>query len=59
MTNTVSRGSSATPAESRLEQLLAPFTADKPGLALLVTIGGETVFERYLGASDLENGVEI
>jgi len=60
MTNTVSRGSpSATPAETRLEELLAPFTPDKPGLAVLVTIGGETVFERYLGGANLEHGVPV
>jgi CubicO group peptidase (beta-lactamase class C family) len=46
-------------APERLEQLLAPFTADKPGLAALVTVGGEVVFERYLGGADLEHGVAV
>ena len=46
-------------ARERLEQLLAPFTPDKPGLAALVTVGGEVVFERYLGSADLEHGVPI
>ena len=46
-------------AAARLEQLLAPFTPDKPGLAALVTIGGEVVFERYLGGADLEHGVPV
>jgi CubicO group peptidase (beta-lactamase class C family) len=43
----------------RLDQLLAPFTPDKPGLAALVTVGGEAVFERYLGGADLEHGVPV
>lgn len=46
-------------AAERLEQLLAPFTPDKPGLAALVTVGGETVFERYLGGADLEHSVPV
>ncbi len=46
-------------AERRLEQLLAPFTPDLPGLAVLVTVGGEPVFERYLGGADLEHGVPV
>ncbi|HEY1426865.1 MAG TPA: serine hydrolase domain-containing protein [Caulobacteraceae bacterium] len=70
MTNTHSRGSSATPsvaesaaekrarspAELRVDELLAPFTPDKPSLAILVTKGGAPVFERYLGAADIEHG---
>lgn len=59
MTNPDPRGVSATPAELRLEQLLAPFTPDKPGLAILVTRGGETVLERYLGGANLEHGVPV
>lgn len=46
------------PAE-RLEQLLAPFTSDKPGLSALVSVGGETVFERCLGGADLEHGAPV
>ncbi len=46
-------------AAERLEQVLAPFTADKPGLAALVTVAGEVVFERYLGGADLEHGVPV
>ncbi|MGA0602776.1 serine hydrolase domain-containing protein [Caulobacter sp. KR2-114] len=42
-----------------LEALLAPFTPDRPGLALLVTRGGRPVFERYLGAADLEHGSPV
>jgi CubicO group peptidase (beta-lactamase class C family) len=44
---------------SKVDAALAPFTADKPGLAVLVTVGGETVFERYLGGADLEHGVAV
>jgi CubicO group peptidase (beta-lactamase class C family) len=43
----------------RLEALLAPFAADRPGLAALVSVGGEVVFERYLGGADLEHGVAV
>ena len=43
----------------RLGPLLATFTPDKPGLAVLVTVGGEIVFERYLGGADLEHGVPV
>jgi len=46
-------------AADRLDELLAPFAPDKPGLAALVTVGGEAVFERYLGGADLEHGVPI
>jgi CubicO group peptidase (beta-lactamase class C family) len=46
-------------AARRLDQLLAPFAPDKPGLAALVTVGGEVVFERYLGGADLEHGVGV
>jgi CubicO group peptidase (beta-lactamase class C family) len=46
-------------ASKRLETLLAPFTPDKPGLAALVTVGGEVAFERYLGGADLEHGVPV
>jgi CubicO group peptidase (beta-lactamase class C family) len=60
MTNPDPRGFSATsPAMQRLEHLLAPFTPDKPGLAVLVTLGGEPVFERYLGGADLEHGAPV
>ncbi len=46
-------------AADRLGELLAPFTPDKPGLAAVVTVGGEAVFERYLGGADLEHGVPV
>jgi CubicO group peptidase (beta-lactamase class C family) len=46
-------------AADRLNELLAPFAADKPGLAALVTVGGDAVFERYLGGADLEHGVPV
>ena len=42
-----------------VEQALTPFTPDKPGIAALVTVGGEVVFERYLGGADLEHGVPV
>ena len=58
MTHTHPRGASAS-FERRLEQLLAPFTDDKPGLAALVCIAGKPVFERYLGGADLEHGVPV
>lgn len=48
-----------TEATGRLEALLAPFTPDKPGLALRVERGGEAVFERYLGGADLEHGAAV
>jgi CubicO group peptidase (beta-lactamase class C family) len=44
---------------AHVEQALAPFTPDKPGLAALVSVGGEVVFERYLGGADLEHGVPV
>jgi len=46
-------------AVGQLEQLLAPFTADKPGLAARVERGGEVVFERYLGGADLEHDAPV
>jgi CubicO group peptidase (beta-lactamase class C family) len=46
-------------ALARLDELLAPFTPDKPGLAALVSVGGEVVFERYLGGADLEHGAPV
>jgi CubicO group peptidase (beta-lactamase class C family) len=46
-------------AAGRLDELLAPFAADKPGLAARVTVGGEAVFERCLGAADLEHDVPV
>jgi len=46
-------------AAVRLEQALSAFTPDKPGLAVLVTVGGEVVFERYLGGADLEHGAPV
>jgi CubicO group peptidase (beta-lactamase class C family) len=42
-----------------VETALAPFAPDKPGLAALVTAGGEVVFERYLGGADLEHGAPV
>src|SRR5579871_2763406 len=46
-------------AAGRLDELLAPFTSDRPGLAALVTVGGEAVFERYLGGADLEHAAPV
>ena len=46
-------------AIGELETLLAPFTADKPGLAAIVERGGAVVFERYLGGADLEHGAPV
>lgn len=40
----------------RADALLSAFTAGKPGLAVLVTQAGRPIYERYLGASDLEHG---
>jgi CubicO group peptidase (beta-lactamase class C family) len=48
-----------TSSNERLAPVLAPFTPDKPGLAALVSVGGEVVFERYLGGADLEHGVPV
>jgi CubicO group peptidase (beta-lactamase class C family) len=46
-------------AAERLDELLAPFGADTPGLAARVTVGGEAVFERYLGGADLEHDIPV
>ena len=51
--------SEATTARDRLDELLAPFTADKPGLAAMVERRGDVVFERYLGGADLEHGAPV
>ena len=40
----------------RADALLTAYTPDKPGLAVLVMKGGQPVYERYLGAADLEHG---
>jgi CubicO group peptidase (beta-lactamase class C family) len=45
--------------EARAEALLAPFTAEKPGLSVLVAQGGRVVFERTVGAADLEHGALV
>src|SRR5690606_12424450 len=54
----------ATPGTSedevrKAEALLAGYAPDKPGVAVLVTRGGQTVFEAYRGAADLEHGQSI
>jgi CubicO group peptidase (beta-lactamase class C family) len=43
----------------RADALLTAFTADKPGLAVLVTKGGQPVYERYLGGADLEHAQAV
>jgi CubicO group peptidase (beta-lactamase class C family) len=48
----------STPAQ-RADALLSAFTADKPGLAVLVMKGGQPIYERYLGAADLEHGQAV
>jgi CubicO group peptidase (beta-lactamase class C family) len=47
----------STAAVAQADALLAAFTPDRPGLAVLVARGGETLYERYLGAADLEHDV--
>src|SRR5215472_7414911 len=56
---TEARMSEATTARDRLDELLAPFTADKPGLAAMVERRGDVVFERYLGGADLEHSAPV
>jgi len=43
----------------RADALLTAYTADKPGLAVLVLRKGQPVYERYLGAADLEHGQAV
>ncbi|HEX4197530.1 MAG TPA: serine hydrolase domain-containing protein [Caulobacteraceae bacterium] len=49
----------STDVAARADALLAAFTPDRPGLAVLVARGGETLYERYLGGADLEHGVAV
>jgi CubicO group peptidase (beta-lactamase class C family) len=44
---------------TKADALLAAFTVDKPGIAVLVARGGQVIYERDLGAADLEYGVPI
>jgi CubicO group peptidase (beta-lactamase class C family) len=44
---------------ARADDLLAAFTPDRPGLAVLVARGGEALYERYLGGADLEHGAPV
>ncbi|THD81319.1 MAG: serine hydrolase [Phenylobacterium sp.] len=46
-------------AETRGDALLAGFTRDKPGLAVLVARGGQVIYERDLGAADLEHAAPV
>lgn len=52
---TATPAAAQTPVESA-DAALAAFTANKPGLAVLVAKGGQPVYERYLGAADIEHG---
>jgi CubicO group peptidase (beta-lactamase class C family) len=45
--------------EARAEALLTAFTAEKPGLSVLVARGGRVVFERTVGAADIEHGAQV
>src|SRR4051812_48732485 len=45
--------------EAKADALLAGYTPDKPGLAVLVVRGGQTVYERNLGSADLEHAVPV
>ncbi len=46
-------------ADERVAELLAPFTAERPGIAALIAVGGEIAFERYLGAADIEHAAPV
>ena len=48
----------SSPAQ-RADALFTAFTTDKPGLAVLVLKSGQPVYERYLGAADLEHGQAV
>lgn len=43
----------------RADALLTAYTADKPGLAVLVMRRGQAAYERYLGGADLEHGQAV
>lgn len=43
------------PQIGRADALLAAYTRERPGVAVLVARGGKVVFERYRGAADLEH----
>ncbi len=49
----------AASAEAKADALLAAFTPDKPGLAVLVARGGKVIYERNLGAADLEHAAPV
>jgi CubicO group peptidase (beta-lactamase class C family) len=43
----------------RADALLRTYTAETPGIAVIVARGGQVVFERYLGGADLEHGQAV
>lgn len=53
------RGPEAQSPQARADALLAAYTPDRPGLAVLVARGGQVIYERNLGAADLEHGISI
>jgi CubicO group peptidase (beta-lactamase class C family) len=58
LAQTTAPASAQTP-EARADALLARFTPDKPGLQALVAKGGQVVYERNLGAADLEHNIPV
>lgn len=51
----VAPATAQTPAD-KADAALATITAQSPGLAVLVSKGGQPIYERYLGAADIEQG---
>jgi CubicO group peptidase (beta-lactamase class C family) len=45
--------------EARADAILSRFTPDRPGLQALVVRGGQVIYERNLGAADLEHAAPV
>ena len=54
-----SQGAQAQSPQARADALLAAYTPNRPGLAVLVARGGQVIYERNLGAADLEHGIAV
>jgi CubicO group peptidase (beta-lactamase class C family) len=46
-------------SSAKADALLTAYTPDRPGLSVLVARGGQVLYERDLGAADLEHGAPI
>ena len=53
------QGPQAQSPQARADALLAAYTPNRPGLAVLVARGGKVLYERNLGAADLEHGIAV